>query len=1281
MRLIPKRLDNGLLSGIQSPLIIAGQGTDQLYLDDSGSTALISGTLSSTAVTGLGMGASGVQYAGASQLQVNLGAGNSGANNFNVVSTNGATATTVRRPASSNATNFYLGSKAPGTGGFVDNLQGALVIDGGGSDVLNVDDTGATRSKNGPLAGILTATTLSGLGFGSGVTYASFARINIFLGNRANVFTIQSTHAGTETHLTTDANDTVNVQSTASATFVTTLTGANTINVGSLAPNAGGVLDGIQGALTITGTGNDTLNLDDTGSAAGASKTGVLASTTVNGLNMGTVGGTNSVTYTGLANLNLSMGAAGYVFGITDTYVGSIGSTVTTINTGSGSNSINIGSTSRPTPAGPGNVAGIQGLLNINGGGFDTVTVDSTANNGPLTAYLTDLQLTGLGIGQAITFSGSGYSVGTSLFAAGDFAGLPSFANNFIANPNTELAPYQGASASAAIKFLAAEFQSLAPAQIAVMLNVYSTTRQLQNAFIAALNAVVLNPTSIYSAQVFSGVTLSGATQALMAQNPTQQAQVSRLNRLLLDDLFAQALPQPRARLMSLNINLSSAGNTFYAQGSAAWITNVSLGAGANALAIGTLAHATFNPATDLIAKIDSSGNPIPHAGTATDTGSVLDHLLGDLNVTGSGNDSLNIDDTGSVQGRHGVMDANSLAFDGLGVLTFSGFNFVVLSMGQGADQLQVQDTFARTDTIISTFVSSDFYADFPQLLLDLTTQTHPTGVSTFLWNQFTPATQSLLTSATATVAQKQQALADALNAIIQGGSSIYDATVFQGIQLSDATLTLIAETNLTAAQIVRLNRLLLEDAYPNLIARSAPTPVIYINGDGGDDVFAVFDTHCAVQINGGDGADTFYIFANSSPLALNGDDGDDSFYIFASIQTNVADASVDGGTGGSADLQLPHRMDTCRFDGGTGYNKLFVYGTILDDVITIDGNSITGAGLDIGFTNISELDIAGLQGSDTFYIKNIITKTRILGDANLPNFPQWIRIPPHFFDGKPVALIALPGSSATGAAQASASGVLSADFNYSLTVLDQSASISVKASATSGNTSATDLAAEILAAINSTVFAGEFNVYYDPVTNNIMLQLVGSQTENDKFFVGWRDVQIPFTSTDLPLPGSLSGIQASLSISAGAADGKGVKTIYIDDSGDTGNQTFTMTTAVDTLGVVNQVGAVIGQLNSSAMGPNGVIYWDNTADNINIQLGSGNNTFNINGNIAGAQTTIHGGSGNEHFIINAQDVSTGLGFLSPLQLSGNDNTLRRRHAGGECRCYRPEPCADRRFN
>ena len=62
--------------------------------------------------------------------------------------------------------------------------------------------------------------------------------------------------------------------------------------------------------------------------------------------------------------------------------------------------------------------------------------------------------------------------------------------------------------------------------------------------------------------------------------------------------------------------------------------------------------------------------------------------------------------------------------------------------------------------------------------------------------------------------------LATDLNKIINSGQSIYDPARFAGVNLSDFTKQYMAQPNLTPDKIIRLNRLLLEDAYPNEIAR-----------------------------------------------------------------------------------------------------------------------------------------------------------------------------------------------------------------------------------------------------------------------------------------------------------------------------------------------------------------------------------------------------------------------------------------------------------------------------
>ncbi len=62
--------------------------------------------------------------------------------------------------------------------------------------------------------------------------------------------------------------------------------------------------------------------------------------------------------------------------------------------------------------------------------------------------------------------------------------------------------------------------------------------------------------------------------------------------------------------------------------------------------------------------------------------------------------------------------------------------------------------------------------------------------------------------------------LATDLNAVLNNGQSIYDPARFAGVTLSDFTKQFMAQPNLTPDKLIRLNRLLLEDAYPNEIVR-----------------------------------------------------------------------------------------------------------------------------------------------------------------------------------------------------------------------------------------------------------------------------------------------------------------------------------------------------------------------------------------------------------------------------------------------------------------------------
>ena len=88
--------------------------------------------------------------------------------------------------------------------------------------------------------------------------------------------------------------------------------------------------------------------------------------------------------------------------------------------------------------------------------------------------------------------------------------------------------------------------------------------------------------------------------------------------------------------------------------------------------------------------------------------------------------------------------------------------------------------------------------------------------ISSYLWNQFSASTQEVLTSVPE---QQKSALVQALNNILKG-VSIYETVRFAGVALSPQTLALKSQ-NPEGTDLIRLNRLLLEDAYPLEIAKS----------------------------------------------------------------------------------------------------------------------------------------------------------------------------------------------------------------------------------------------------------------------------------------------------------------------------------------------------------------------------------------------------------------------------------------------------------------------------
>lgn len=119
-----------------------------------------------------------------------------------------------------------------------------------------------------------------------------------------------------------------------------------------------------------------------------------------------------------------------------------------------------------------------------------------------------------------------------------------------------------------------------------------------------------------------------------------------------------------------------------------------------------------------------------------------------------------------------------------------------------------------------SAFSTTDFW-NASQLAVKLTAQADP--VSQYLWSQFDSTTKQVLTNSSSTFDQLKNTLSAALNNLINH-NIIFDSNRFYGVTLSPET-QVFQVVNPQHKDLVRFNRLLLEDAYPADIVRSLSTP------------------------------------------------------------------------------------------------------------------------------------------------------------------------------------------------------------------------------------------------------------------------------------------------------------------------------------------------------------------------------------------------------------------------------------------------------------------------
>jgi Ca2+-binding RTX toxin-like protein len=139
--------------------------------------------------------------------------------------------------------------------------------------------------------------------------------------------------------------------------------------------------------------------------------------------------------------------------------------------------------------------------------------------------------------------------------------------------------------------------------------------------------------------------------------------------------------------------------------------------------------------------------------------------------------------------------------------------------------------------------------------------------------------------------------------------------------------------------------------------------------------------------INGDAGNDDFVVFRNTATLALNGGEGDDTFTVRAFALEGSMTSTVSGQ--GGADRVEYVVNAAIAIDGGDGFDTIRIIGTEFSDTFVITKNGITGAGINITYTNIEALEIDGAEGNDTFYVLSTDpnVKTTLFGGLGSDRF------------------------------------------------------------------------------------------------------------------------------------------------------------------------------------------------------------------------------------------------------------------------------------------------------
>ena len=692
----------GSVQGIMAGVTVRNAlGLTNLLVDDSADPVSRAVLVTSTSVTGIAPATIGYVPAGLASLTVNGGAGGNvfavtstpsngrvvvsttinsglGSDVVDVLATSLGSTLTVNTLSGTNVVN--VGSvPPPGVGSVINGILGVVAVNGaGGATQLNINDAGKV------LGGLYTVTAASVTRNGiAGVLYSSIVSLVVNAGLGGNTINVLSTSAGTTTTINTGSSaDVVNV--------------GNTVNT----------LDNILGPLAVVGHGLNTLNVNDFGDPRNDAY-GITATTVTRTLMAG-------IAYAGIGFLNLNAGPGSSLF----TVLSTAPKTVTTINTGAGSDVVAIG--------GPNGLEDITGPLAVHSAGILALIFNDQGDprNDPYTLTATQLSRPGFKFNYVAASLTLNAGPGSSVFSIlGTAAGTATTINTGggvdtvnVGGPNglDNIAGSLAVNGQASVLTLNYNDQA-DPRNDPYTLTATGVTRPGFSSTYSVVAALTLNAGAGNSVFTISSTAVGTAT-AVNAGAGNDVLNVGSAANVL------DGIQGP------LFLNGQSGTNTltFNDQGTTVPETYTVTSTTVARPGIATISYKNFAPLTlnggpkgntYNIQSTTSATPVIVNGGAGNDTFNVgspsntLAGIQGAVTLNGqAGSDAVNINDQGTTTAQNYVITATSVLRGGIAAITYGTVESLTLKGGSGGNTFRIQGTAASVATTALAGTGNDSF-------------------------------------------------------------------------------------------------------------------------------------------------------------------------------------------------------------------------------------------------------------------------------------------------------------------------------------------------------------------------------------------------------------------------------------------------------------------------------------------------------------------------------------------------------------------------------------------